>query len=1171
MADPHTHAGTIDDPIPQRLLYKKKDGKVYTVASSNTGGGNVDIKDANESTKGVNKLSDSITSTADAATGVTAATPLAVKYVHEKVTQVEEEVKKVNVQIKQHTDTLTDHGNRIDALEKSGGNASIVLMPKITAPAQYETNVLTTFTITGSAYQTLLESDKRKHRRFEASKSNAFDTVDWSKEVDADSVEVSPAFEESTDYYLRICDVSQQGYTSPWSTVIKITTGGATGVEKPTVSIDGEAAAAKERPTFTGSTFAIKPSGETSGEHVSSTWILKKADTDSEVWKSENDTTNLTTIKLDRGILEPSTKYVMYLSYTSKSHGSSAMGEVEFTTVAEFTRASTPTIVLKGYNDSNTDIGSGLTIEGGEYSVTDGSSDTHKATSWSIAAAGRTNVWESLNDTTNLTSIVVPKGTLQKSTSYTVTVIYHGTEVNDSQPAAKEFTTADDFGTVQPPVITVTGEPNSVKGTPIISGGAFSNTRETDTHAATEVQIIKSTDQSSVWTTTTDTGVTSVRVPKGKLEVSTQYKVKMRYKGATLGWSEWAEKDFTTAAEFVRYNYIGVPGTSTFGVGLAPEEAYKSVKLNPADKCTDKTDFQYGLYVRGDPNGNDDFVAMKWIPKFYIAMLQKNEGTVNLTDEELDALLPYVEVTKDQMKEAQRRSPHNAMVVAPADRFTSETEANQHGFGLMRGFVDGGKEQDGFFISNTFAQFNSQSLQLGSLQKSSNYLIFRGNTSNYGTGTIFSKELSHNHKGKFISTLRNTPYQCCSAFAWGIISIISLIQGQYVTSTSDCAWYDSNLITNFPKGINSSTTDIDDSSVQADLVDSSRGNAFVTSGYEKTTHNGSITGITNVNGWIWSSLIGMWSDGRRALKRSASVYDLTYDNLSDNGGDLPSSLWESVSHRNIPNYWGGDKTCLPSLTGDEAHLFGVLSVATTGSSGANEFGADYHAPGSGSLLWAGGTYGYGTPGHATTAGVFSRWYDNWASYDSPAGFRAMAYPREAKHTVTINSNKSNGETKQYTVTNGENWTVPSCPFSPDSGKAFVNYTHNGSTVNAGSQISITSDTTLQCNWRTTEPIGKSVSLKFWMVDGGDFACQVTRYDPELEGKTLSYMFDGSGIVMTYGIPLTSSNLNRKFTNMSGASFSNTPTFIAYIDNFSRQSSSGYTSSSGKAFTYTCNR
>lgn len=908
MANQSQHAGTIADPIPQRLLYKKGD-KVYTVATGpSTSGPTTDVVEATDTRKGITKLSDSITSTSDAATGVTAATPLAVKYVNDKVTAIENKNLDTDKKLTGIEETLTDHAGRIDAIEAGGtggGGLSYVVTPKILTPTNGAVGQNTKITITGSGYENVFPTDARKHRIFELSKAQDFGTKLETKEADADSIKFDAQLDAQTKYYARIKDVSQKEYRSNWSPVVEFTTG-------------------------------------------------------------------------------------------------------------DVTHANTPVITLKGFANSPTDIGSGLTIEGGAYSVSDSSSDTHKATSWSIRLKnGRANVWESLNDETHKTSIEVPKGTLQKSTAYVVTVIYHSTNFNDSSPAEHEFTTSNDFGTVQAPVITISGEPNKILETPSFSGGVFSCTRDPDTHEATEIQVIKSQDQSTVWTHTA-AGVTSVTIPKGKLTVSTQYKVKMRYKGAAYGWSAWAEKDFTTAAEFTRYLYIGVPGTSTFGVGLASKEIYQSIAPNSKfavrELSTNPNEMNYGTYHVFDEVSLISTISdyyLKCIPKFYFAYLQKDRDGTNLNDSELDALLPYVEVTKEQMKEAQRRSPYNAIVIAPADAFADRNEAQQHGFILPRGFIDGGKEKPCFFIANSMLRGSSYSHPIcGHEDLSNNFNLIRCDTPASGINAGSTVEVLDRYR------LGNVNF--ISIFAWSAICLISLAQGQYATSTNDCAWYDSSLQKNYPKGINNTNVDADDSTIFINnSMNSTGGNAFVDkSVYAKTTHNGSINGITHVNGWLLQPTIGVsgLGDGNYILKESVALKDITSSNVEN------KSLYDKVSF-NIPHgyYWG--KTNKSSLfretSGEKWALIGAFSDAAgvdSQSSAPTEFGKDYHYRSTGyAVSSVGGHWSNGVG-----AGLFSRDYASWSYAHYDCGARLMAYPNEMV-TVTATADYEGAEPKKQTL------------------------------------------------------------------------------------------------------------------------------------------------------------
>ncbi len=1043
---PVQHAGTLDDPIPQQLLYAKagKDGvkKIYTVAAGVTiaGGGVItNINNATDTDKGVTFLSDAIDSDAAAADGFTAATPKAVKTALEEAKTYAN-----NKTVGDATDTvkgivtLTDDTNDTSNAATGTKAATPLAVNKVQVELTTLTGTVNTIknnqgeltSLTTTAQDSLVNAINEVNAKQGTGGTtvDATDTVKGisklSDAIDSD-LNAATGITAATPLAVKTVDV-KIGDLSNLNTKDKSNVVNAINEVKANSSSSGN--------NYVVTPIIITPANGAVGQSTRINIVgsaYKNVFPDDarihrvfEVCKDNSFASNVIRGEVDADswkvdqVLDPTTKYYVRIKDISTAGYESLYSTVVNFTTGARTGAVSPTLTLMGYNDSPTDIGSGLKIKGSDYEINDsGESDTHKATSWSIRnSATRANVWESLNDSTNKTQITVPKGTLQKSTKYTVSVIYHSTNFVDSAASEQDFTTSNDFGTVQPPIIEFnTDKDGLVMETPTFKGGVFSNTREPDTHAATEIKILLSRDSSVVWEKTTDSAATSITVPRGHLQVSNQYKVQLRYKGTNFGWSAWSEMTFTTADEFSRYNYIGIPGTSTFGVGLAEEKDYKAVQLEPAEKCLDPTDFQYGLYVRGDfKQASQDAVNMKWIPKFYVKQLQKNEGTVNLDDSELEALLPYVEVTKEQMKEAQRRSPHNALVIAPADRFTNEADANQNGFYLMRGFIDGGKEYNGFFIANTITRNGThriiesvyQTLSCGAksfnedtgakfsdLYRASfntELTNFDSNPSN-PVGDIFTTIGSTgNAKSNFINRIVNTPYHCCSIYAWAVISVLSLIQGQYATDTSECAWYDSTLVTNFPKGINNSgVKDVNDSTVTiTPVVNDTQGSVFVTeAAYTKTTHNGSITGITNVNGWLYQYLIGSWGDGSKMLKRSASIYDITYSNVDNSS----ASYYETKNVSRISGQWGGDKSSLPDLAGDDKDFFGIYAFGGNTSRNSNEFGMDSHSRNSSSsAVHVGGRWNYGD-----NAGVFNRNCYNWTYSSSHYGFRAMAYPRTA--------------------------------------------------------------------------------------------------------------------------------------------------------------------------------
>ena len=1021
------HAGTIEDPIPQKLIFVKRDStgakKVYTLGmGGTTGGSEVNVSPATDTVTGIVKLTDDHNVDAPAATGSVAITPNGVKTAIESAkTEITDGITDtVNGAI---DDALADGGkldtaidsaikdsiadgslddaisgavnevvqDKIESGEISGDSSlAYVVTPTITTPTADATNVSTLPTIVATPYKNVFDDDARAHRTFQIASDINFNTLVLNQNSNTDSYVATTQLTPNTSLYVRVKDVSSGGYESKWSPVIKFTTAQGVVANTPVVTLHGYA----DSPTdilsglrITTSEYSV--SGGAPDAHRATSWAIAPKDgTRANVWQSLEDTTNKTSITVPDGTLQKGTAYTLSVTFHGTTSFDSSPAVVEFTTSSDFGTVNAPTLSVEG--GPNT-VYETPALTGGAFSNTR-DPDTHDMTDWEVLdATGATPIWQSLNDTTNKTTIKVQAGKLLNSTAYKARVRYHGAKYGWSAYTTVDFTTVAHYNVVNKPTITVQGAPDNIKETPTLTGSPFAGTNVT--HQSTD-WIIADTGGTEIWSSKGDTtNLTSIKVPKAKLQVSTSYIFKVRYNANEGVSSEYAEATYTTAAEFIRYNYIGVPGTSTFGVGLAEQKNYEAVQLAPAANCMVETDFHYGLYTYGSFGSfyNAAGVAMKWIPKFYIAMLQKNQGTENLSDSELDALLPYVEVTKEQMKEAQRRSPHNAMVVAPSHMFTNESDANSHGFYLMRGFIDGGQEQEGFFISNTLTMYKtwtgaSAGLMLGTSNRNCSGNLFRSNFDNDVSDGMWPEvPKATSAKGNFISTLEGEPWQCCSIFAWAVISVLSLIQGQYATDTAQCAWYDSTLVHNYPKGINNYTTDVDDSSVVSDRVDDSQGSVFVTQGYEKTTHNGSITGITNVNGWLWQYVIGSWGDGSKLLKRSASIYDITYDNVDNSG----ASFWETHNVSRVSNEWGGTKSSFPDLAGDDKDLFGIYAFGGNTIRNSNEFGLDYHSRHSGdSAVLVGSRYTDATP-----AGVFYRNHSDWTDAYSDFGFRAMAYPR----------------------------------------------------------------------------------------------------------------------------------------------------------------------------------
>lgn len=120
-----------------------------------------------------------------------------------------------------------------------------------------------------------------------------------------------------------------------------------------------------------------------------------------------------------------------------------------------------------------------------------------------------------------------------------------------------------------------------------------------------------------------------------------------------------------------------------------------------------------------------------------------------------------------------------------------------------------------------------------------------------------------------------------------------------------------------------------------------------------------------------------------------------------------------------------------------------------------------------------------------------------------AGWNAKTY------TVTINPNGAGGSSKIYTVSYGQSWQVPSCPFS----RTGYNFNGYSGGYSAGQTIPITGNITMNCQWSlryytvSIYPNGASGSAKTYSVAYGNSftfpSCPFTRSGYNFKGYATS--------------------------------------------------------------------
>lgn len=140
------------------------------------------------------------------------------------------------------------------------------------------------------------------------------------------------------------------------------------------------------------------------------------------------------------------------------------------------------------------------------------------------------------------TTATITDANLQRGETYKIKVRQYGTTITTPSLWSDEvtFRTADIY--VVAPSITAPVSGNSIyKYNVVISGSAFTvSAGGTDTHSKTQYQILDATDsviydsgESNDLTTTTIAELTNA-------VVGSSYKIRIRYKGATYGWSSWS-------------------------------------------------------------------------------------------------------------------------------------------------------------------------------------------------------------------------------------------------------------------------------------------------------------------------------------------------------------------------------------------------------------------------------------------------------------------------------------------------------------------------------------------------------------------------------------------------------------------------------------------------------
>lgn len=413
-------------------------------------------------------------------------------------------------------------------------------------------------------------------------------------------------------------------------------------------------------------------------------------------------------------------------------------------------------------------------------------------------------------------------------------------------------------------------------------------------------------------------------------------------------------------------NHIGVPGQQGFGVGIAPEIPAGFAALYGTN---DPASENYGNYQYSDGS------VMVYIPAFYYRYgTGSNGGAINVVD------------------------------IKPFSHWASVADANAAGYALHRAFYNGGSIRQGVFVDKYLASNNGgvasslkngvviTSAQRGSLTTAT-FASLTGAPSNNLAGAIAAAKT------------RGSRFFCNTRFIRGALALLANAHGSAATGTTYCAWYSAGS-TNFPKGCNNNALgDANDAAIA--FVDDGNGTyACGKTGsanfMARTTHNGQLCGIADLNGIVWETELGLTSNGTNfyVLKTAADVATITGGTTlaTDAWGatglaalyDSIGATYESLTNSASNKVFGNAAQVLSAATSGTAWGFAGLGIPLAGGvGGSNQFGNDYlyDARTTDLCVISGGNWGDGSD-----AGVWAlALYNSRASSGGSIGLRAASY------------------------------------------------------------------------------------------------------------------------------------------------------------------------------------
>lgn len=410
---------------------------------------------------------------------------------------------------------------------------------------------------------------------------------------------------------------------------------------------------------------------------------------------------------------------------------------------------------------------------------------------------------------------------------------------------------------------------------------------------------------------------------------------------------------------------VGKAGQQGFGVGVYGGDPadLAAMGLAPMEGCEDPTSDNYGNYIHTKGS------IMCCIPAFCYRLGEATAPSYNRDG--VGAL---------EIKDAKKfpQFSHDAVFSSPDFG---------DGWILHRAFVDGNKLKNAFFIDKYLcSNVNGQAASV----KNADWLMCCDDT----TKPYFTKQISGTVGQAYdaikLSRARGDYYSLVTCYQWSAISLLSLAHGQAATSADACAWYDAHHTTNFPKGATLEYgRDFDDDTIS--YVGHSYGVGFAKTGsgtpFNKTTHNGQASGVTDVAGMCNQWTIGACNPDQATIglmDTTTTAHEITQDNVADQKLHTPYF----TGFRDGQKSFNGIRNGTSGLDWAGAGI--VPKTAAISAIFGDDSYQEYYAPSNGLKVGLGKTWGQ-------YAGIFCRsWVgtsrNHWYKESFSFGFRSAAYP-----------------------------------------------------------------------------------------------------------------------------------------------------------------------------------